>query len=424
MRVMKLSFSSLSMKATLKSPRARQVGILYAAMIASIVLGIAVSAINTRFLGPKMFGDFKFLQNIWMVGILLLTFGFFETSGNLLAQKEYVGEERRLLGSMMIIIVALTGIITVFVFGVSYWVGYEIEADLANKLRLYSALLFIFPLQVCLQSALRGLNKIGWLAFLNVMPQLIYLILVIGYHEQFHLFDIDQAVLFYLLSIALTVCFIAFNLRPKFSLIPENIGKIFNANKVIGMPIYWGSLISTGTAQISNFSLAYFFNTISVGEFSLALTITMPLMMIPNTVGTVMYKEFAASDRISRKIALSTVAISVVSLVAYMLLIKPVIFLLYTDKFVHIYPYVLLCAIGSMFYGLADFVNRYLMAQGEGRLLRNAAVYVGVVNVLGYIFGVAFLDVMGAALTKLVAGIVYLLIMVFFYKMVIRNKIY
>lgn len=37
------------------------------------------------FFGPDAFGDFKFLQTIWALGALFVTFGLFTTGGNLLA---------------------------------------------------------------------------------------------------------------------------------------------------------------------------------------------------------------------------------------------------------------------------------------------------------------------------------------------------
>ena len=72
-------------------------------------------------------------------------------------------------------------------------------------------------------------------------------------------------------------------------------------------------------------------------------------------------------------------------------------------------------SIGAIFHGLGDFFNRFLAAHGKGKQLRNSNFQIGIVNLLGYILLVDIFGVYGAAITRLLAGIVYFSIMLFYY---------
>lgn len=49
----------------LKNKNAKQILALYTSMAFGLILGLAVSIINTRLLGPQHYGDLKFLQNLF-----------------------------------------------------------------------------------------------------------------------------------------------------------------------------------------------------------------------------------------------------------------------------------------------------------------------------------------------------------------------
>ena len=68
-----------SLKIQLASKRVKQTLVLYLSLVVSLALGIAVSVINTRLLGADAFGEFKFLQTIWTLGVTCVTFGLFAT---------------------------------------------------------------------------------------------------------------------------------------------------------------------------------------------------------------------------------------------------------------------------------------------------------------------------------------------------------
>lgn len=417
-----MKFFGFSLKSALNSPRARQAGVLYAALVISLVLGIAVSVINTRLLGPKAFGDFKLLQTVWTVGVLFFTFGLLTTGGNLLAEKKSRDAEKPLLGSLLVISAIISLIFIVMMIGASFPLGNLYGEEFGQKVRLYAGLLFVFPFQIYLQEALRGTNDIHSLAFLNALPQFAYIPAALAVNYVYG-FSLDLAILLYLLSIALTVLIIVVWTKPNFSRIGDGVREVLGKNLAVGSHIYIASLVTTTTAYLGQFTLGYFQDTRMVGEFALALTITMPLTMIPNAIATTFFKHFASVDRIPTKVIVAAAGLSVVTLAGFLLVIKAVILFLYTERFADVVPLAYVCAVGSVIHGMGDVFNRYLLAHGKTSMLRSNAVHLGVISTLGYVFLVAWNGAMGAAFTKLVVAMVYLITMLIYYKRLRNNNV-
>lgn len=415
--------SLFTLRSSFKSRRARQAGELYLSLLATLILGIGVSVINTRLLGPKAFGDFKFLQVIWAIGVLFVTFGLFTTGGNLLAKKQTAEAEKPLLGSLLAISALISLIFIVTMIAASFPLGYLYGQEIGAKVRLYAALLFVFPLQIFLQEALRGTNDIRGLALLNALPQLVYVpaALTVNY---LYGFTLDAALLLYLLSMIVTVILLSIRAKPDFSNIKSGMQDVLNNNRSIGSHIYIATLVTTATAYLGQFTLAYFQDTRLVGEFALALTITMPLTMIPNAIATTFFKQFANLDRIPRKVVVLSTILSITTLSGFLVVIKEIVLVLYTEQFVQVVPLAYICAAGAVIHGMGDLYNRYLLAHGKTSFLRSNAMHLGLISVLGYIFLVDWYGVIGAAFTKLVVDVVYLITMLVYYKNVDSRKTY
>lgn len=397
-----------------RSSRVRQTSVMYISLVASLMLGIVSSIITTRLLGPQAFGDFKFLQVIWSVSMMFVTFGLFTTGGILITKKDTPESERSFMGSMLVIACVISVLFTVLMAFVSFPIGQLYGQDLGNRVWLYSMLMFVFPLQMYLQDALRGANDITSLALLNVLPQLIFILVAISVSYWLG-FSLDAALLAYLIGIGVTVFVVVVRTKPSFRHARQGVQELMENNRAIGGHIYIAILITTATTQLSQFCLAYFFDTRLVGMFALAITITMPLTMIPNAISTTFFKHFATLDRIPRKVILATLAISAATLLVFLAAIREIILLLYSEKFIEVVPLAYICAVGAILHGIADVYNRYLLAHGETRVLRANAFHLGVISVLGYLFLVAWWGATGAAATKLLVDVVYLGSMLFYY---------
>ena len=111
------------------------------------------------------------------------------------------------------------------------------------------------------------------------------------------------------------------------------------------------------------------------------------------------------------------------ALVVFYAFIEMVIVRFYSEDYIAVSEISKYLIIAFMFHGLGDLFNRFLGAKGKGKLLRNAAYVVGIVNVLGYTILVKYFDLNGAILTKILASGMYMIVMCFYYfNFIKKNK--
>jgi len=136
-----------------------------------------------------------------------------------------------------------------------------------------------------------------------------------------------------------------------------------------------------------------------------------------------MFKEFANRNAVSKKSTKITLLISVFSLVMFVILIKPVIIGLYSKRFLAVINLTYIVAIGQVFYGFGNYYNRFLGSKGQGKSLRNGAIYVGLTNLIGYVILIPYYGATGAAITQLISGLVFIISMLYYYSKFRKDKL-
>lgn len=145
------------------------------------------------------------------------------------------------------------------------------------------------------------------------------------------------------------------------------------------------------------------------------MTVCSPLILIPSVLGTTFFKKFASLNVIPKKVVWFSIAATLFALAIFYIFIERVFLWFYTDDFAPTIAIAKLLIIGFLLHGFGDLINRFLGAKGQGKLLRNAAFAVGLVNILGYSLLVYYFGLMGAITTKIIASGVYLLMMYYYY---------
>jgi len=398
-----------------KKKKAKQIGSLYTSMVLGIIFGIGVSVINTRLLGPEQYGNLKFLQNLFSFVVTFLTLGVFVSGSRLLALKKNEAIKHQLIGNLLILSSAVSVALIIGLFIFSFFEEQIFHNELGRIIRIFSPLLFVFPFQLCLQNIMQGDNRIYELSFFRIAPRILYIIGAISFNY-FVPLSLTSALGIQLLVLALIILVMIIRFKPKFVNIKKNLSIIWQENKTYGFQVYIGFLTGVASANLGGLSIGYFIDNTNVGFYSLALTTTMPLTMIPNAVGTTFFKDFANRDSIPKKATVVTIALSIGALIFFLLIIKKVILLLYSSEYSAVVPLAYLVSIGFVFHGFGDYINRFLGAHGKGKKLRNGAFTVGIFNIVGYLLLVYLLGVKGAAITKMISGLIYWAMMYHFYK--------
>ncbi len=394
---------------------------LYGSSIFGVVLGFAISIFNTKILGKEAFGDLKFIETVFRFFASLVSVGVFISITRMLAIAKNKDYKDNLIGFFVLALFITASIGTVLLIIFSYLEPILFSHSLDIVIRKYAVLIFAILGNIALGEILKGLNKIYSLAFLSSIPGAAYLLIAYTFSLNNPLY-LEDILLFYYGLQFLNMIVVIYRLKPKFNIKKSLLIDILNENKTNGRPIYYGSLAGVATSYIAGFTLSYYMDNTQVGFYTLALTVCSPLLIIPSVLGTTLFKKFATLDFIPKKVFIFSVVLTFLALVVFYLLIEKVFLLFYSEDFSPAINISKILIFGLLLHGLGDLINRFLGANGQGVMLRNAAFAVGGVNILGYIILVNYFGVMGAIITNIIASGVYLLMMIYYYTKFTKKK--
>ena len=395
----------------------KQIAVLYGSSLIGVALGLLSSIVNTRFLPPTEYGDVRYIQNIIQFISIFLLVGFFHSGSRLLTKSGDILYIRRVKGVMCAIL-----LISCIIMALSMPVC-SIIHTMSGESKVHLAHLFLIstPVAMCpillnyLEHTTQGDNQIGRLSLARLLPYLIYVpvayILYKAYgatSERMLLLQLGISSIVYLAIILST--------RPQFKN-PGPIWKELKAeNKNYGSHLYIGSLVMVATNYLAGISLGQFnSDNTEVGFYTLALTVTYPLITLPAIIGTTHFKNFASQPRIPKHVIRFTLLITFGTFVAFLVLIHPVIKFLYAPEYAVVGTYASYLATGFCIHGIGDMVNRFLGAHGQGKAIRNASIANGVFKVAGYIALVYLFNTPGAIATTILCDVIYLLVMLYYY---------
>ena len=84
---------------------------------------------------------------------------------------------------------------------------------------------------------------------------------------------------------------------------------------------------------------------------------------------------------------------------------------------------VYILAIANILRGFGFLINKFLGAKGEGKILRNIAMIVGVSYVVGFSVFIKYFGLIGAAITVLISYLIYTCLLYHNYKKYLKNAI-
>jgi O-antigen/teichoic acid export membrane protein len=400
--------------------------LLLVSTLATIPLGVISNIILTNYLGANSYGNFMFIINLFCFAILVFDFGLFQGGNRALVLNKDVVKARQYYG------VLLLGMVVLYVLMSITLMFYAlIDPNLHNK-GLY--LLFVSILPFCwlfllprlFEGVLYADNKIKELSISRVITASGRLGLYLLAYKLFFNERQDRlvfALAMYLISNFIVFIYLLYKLRPNLLNSVTRMKEILSFTKGFGFHVYLGSLFGVGMSQLSYMLISYFSSSnTGVGYFSLALAFVSPLQLIPNNIAATYYKDFSVLKRIPLKLTIATILLSAVSTMMLFLLMQPFVVYFYGVEFIPVINLAYIAGSGMLFYGVADYFNRFLGANGKGVLLRNSAFVVGVVILISNVILIPRYAEKGAAIAYLISGCTYLVLMIVSYRSSIKIR--
>ncbi len=407
--------------------RLRQIVSLLSINVIGIPLGIITSVLLTSYLGPKKFGDYTFINNVIGLAVVLGTFGFYYSGNRAIVSSKSKNEIKSYYGAELIITICLFLFIYFCLFIYSI-----IDNNLSEK-GIKSEFLLVLPFFILIYLFIRFFevlfqadNRIKLLGYSRLFPKILFVFAIFAIYNLLKDYSFRNKLLtVYICSFISQMgvfVFIFLKLSVSFKDVKIAISKIWKLNKSFGFHVYVGSVFSVGMAQLSGILISYFgMDNSGVGYYSLAMAIAAPLSFIPNTIATTHYKEFSELDKVPKKILTVTIGITLIGLLTSWLLINPFINYFYGEEFKTVINLFYIVSIGVALQGMADFYNRFLGSHGEGKMLRNSSIVVGICVLISNVVLIPLWSETGAAFTNTVNGVIYLFAIVYYYK-IFRSK--
>ena len=263
----------------------------------------------------------------------------------------------------------------------------------------------------------QGDNRIYTIAAARVLPQIFYLAIAFIVYRYTGASSEKMLLLSNGISMIVLLLLIL-QAKPDFCDLKETFLKLNAENKKYGLQVYYGSLANVSVQYVAGFTLGLWAeDNANVGFYTLALTMSMPLTMLPNIIGTTYFKKFANMEQIPKKVLRIALLLSVFFLGVFVLLIGPIVNVLYNKSYHIVALYSSVLAIGFTFHGMADMINRFLSAHGKGIYLRNSAFMSGSVSLLGYTIGIYAWGICGAIATRIACSMIYFVTMCYYYRL-------
>lgn len=391
----------------------RQILVLYASTISGVLMGMLSSIVNTRFLSPAEYGDVRYIQNIINFIAAFLLFGYFLSGSRLMALSDDTAYTRRIKGTMIIILC-----VACLALCLSMPVCHLLHTD-----RPGIAMLFLASMPVCfyplfmnyIEQTTAGDNQMGRLALARILPYAVYLPSAFIIYSRYGATSTRMVLLQWGIY-SLVYIGIIISTKPVFRQLKPVWEKLQEENRRYGIQLYIGSLVMVATNYLAGISLGHFNSDNSeVGFYTLALTVTAPLITLPSIVGTTYFKKFATQRSIPAKVIWFTIAMTSTTCVAFLLLIHPIVTFLYTDRYAVVGTYASFLSVGYCIHGLGDMFNRYLCSHGQGVAVRNASIANGILKIVGYTVLVGLFNTNGAIATTIACSIVYFVCLIYYY---------
>lgn len=410
------AISQLSLRTLAGHRRVQQAGFLYLSKLLGVAFAFVTSVIYTRTLGPNSYGDLKFINVLFEFLATISTLGLFVTAGQMIAQIPHDDDRRsEFVGSVVFSAGIISSVLVVITIAFCAIESRMFNNGLARVIAIFSPIIPVIIFDACLSSLLQGDNRIHELASSTLMRGLLMVIALTVVHMVAPLNLLLTLAIQLATGLVVSAVLVA-RLHPRMSNLILSARQLWATNRKFGSHVYVGILCGVATGYISTFTISYFLDNARVGFYSLAMALANPLVEIPAVAATTYFKDFSTRAELPTKVTVLTLVISLVALTAFLLIIKPLVLLVYTDKFAKVASLARILAVGSVLEGFGTYINRFLMAHGRGKELRNVAIAVGCVNVAGFSILVKLLGVEGAAITYVLSRATYLFLFILYYR--------
>ncbi|MGG5508118.1 MULTISPECIES: oligosaccharide flippase family protein [unclassified Myroides] len=393
----------------------RSIVLLVSTLVGMFCL-LITNKLITSVLTQDEFGLFSYSLNFFNFIQIITALGVFYPLSRALAKIENRYEYRKILGLgyFFVLVIFLLQLAIIIISYFFYFIPYKTEV--VSLILISLPFVWIFSANNLSEVLFQSMQNVKFLAFYRFMPRLLFLVFVAFLTWYLEFISSLEILYCFLISYVLVHVSCYFALKPSYDSLKEKIKAFLRNDFAFGFNVYTGSLISLGAVSFTGVLIGFFNKESSeIGYYNLAIQLSTPLTLLPNVIATSNYTNFVNSRSLSKKILFLVVFVCILSLLLMYLSSDFIVKIIYGEDYFRVSDINKILIIGYFFYGIADCFNKFLLAKGFGKEIRNTSIIIGLCLFLSNIILIPKYSASGAAISVILAGVIYLVFSIYFY---------
>lgn len=383
---------------------------------------LLLNILLARELGPIRYGDYTYLLSVLTLFTTIFTFGFFQAGGRALVLNSSHRRRLQYYGAELVVLVFLYLLLN---FALILFVQFDSNIKEKGLLDYFSILLlcsWVFLFKRYCEVLFQADGKIQLLSFSKIFQPVLYLSLIV----LFVFFESDLSLyavlMIFIASNFFSVFVIVYIIKPNFNMLWRRLNEIWLYNKKFGFHLYLGSVLPLSLSMLSMMLISYYSDdNAGLAFYSIALSLSALITVIPNTMATVHYRSFSKSKVLPLELVAKTFMLTFLATVALIVCVQRFVQIAYGIDYILVYKLVYILACGMLAHGFGDFLNRYLSAKGYGKYVRNASILTGLFLLSSSLMLIPIYQEYGAAISTSLTGLAYFLMLFFYYRKVVNE---
>ncbi|WP_300980608.1 oligosaccharide flippase family protein [Mesotoga sp.] len=387
-----------------------------------LTISFLINMIASKKISPNDYGEYRYIVNYSLLIPGLINFGYSHSVGRLAAIRGEP-EQGQISGYSLKISLTLSlgyVFLSMFVLSMLKLLG---NLSLSWKVIFFTPYIIITTVNLFFRAVLVGQNKIFSLSLVDLVPQLVFLIIIA---IQIYIFDFSSTftlLIPYVITHSFTVLYRVYRNKPSRVTIKESFSFLKDENRRFGIKVYFGSLFGVAIGQLAGLIIGGIVGMQEYGFFTFAFSFVVPFQMLASTLGTVLYRSNVTRKKLGFKLFGFVIASNSLAYLLFSVLIGVLFERIFSIDYIESLPYMRILAIYGICLGIGDFINRFLGAKGYGKTLMLGAVFAGLSMLLGTAILVPIFQIMGLVFSYIISGLTYLFCMlVGYYKYVLNHE--
>jgi O-antigen/teichoic acid export membrane protein len=394
----------------------RQTLLLFVAQIFGLVIGFISNMLLAKQMGSYNFGVYSFALAVISFAAIFYEFGYFASVSRLLAQNREKQKERQLVGAALVILGVISTLFYFSILLVSFFIDNLFADKVGNILRITSAVSWSFIIPFYMELVLKGSNHVEFLSFFNVLWKILFVATLFVLHYSGLLTPLN---VLYALSTSCIVSFFYYTIKlnPSFENLKRHLQDIQKENMSFGRHLYSGRVIDSATYQLDRLLIGYFMGVKDVGLYSLAGTMANPIASFSTALATSKYKIFSDGKPISSRVLKTNLAWIAVAVLGANTLGYIIIGFYLGSEYRNMFLILILMTVAVGFQAGYQLHNAWLGSNGEGKYLKQKAVYTAALNLALNFTLIPLYGAVGAAIASLTSMAFSYLLHVYYYNL-------